>query len=211
VEVTDTIPKQRLVHMPLIGVDPRATQRELEGMVRDVAAGRPGAAEAALKVIRPIVLQYCNSRLPGHSQPYFSVEDVVQDVCLAVLKALPAYVDRGASFLHLVRVIASNKVADAYRAVSRDRSVLMAEVPDRFVVDNEPEWHALMTESRQRLTRLLSSLPAVHQEILVLRVERGFSAIETGEAVGLTPGNVRTIQQRALVRLRTLIMREGGW
>jgi RNA polymerase sigma-70 factor (ECF subfamily) len=167
--------------------------------------------EAALNVIRPIVFQYCHSRLSNSGPSYLSVEDVVQEICLAVLKVMPVYVDRGASFLHLVRVIASHKVADIFRAVSRDRSILMAEVPDRFVADNDPEGHALMAESGRQLSRLLRALPTVQQEILVLRVAGGFSAIETGNAVGLTPGNVRTMQHRALARLRTLIMREGGW
>jgi RNA polymerase sigma-70 factor (ECF subfamily) len=211
IDATRKIPAQRLVHMSLTGLDPRAAQRQLEGFVYEAAAGRPGAVEDALIVIRPIVEQYCHSRLPACSLAYASADDVVQEVCLAVLKALHRYVDRGASFLHLVRVIASNKVADVYRAGARDRSILMAEVPDQAADDNGPEWHALMAESRQRLVRLLNSLPPVHQEILMLRVEGGLSAIETGEAVGLTAGNVRTIQQRALGKLRTSIIREGGW
>jgi RNA polymerase sigma-70 factor (ECF subfamily) len=211
IEAVRKWPVQRVVRRPLSGIDPRATQQKLEGFVRDAAFGRPGAVEDALAVIRPIVEQYCHSRLPRCSQSYASVDDVVQEICLAALKALHEYVDRGASFLHLVRVIASNKVADAYRAGARDRSILMAEIPDRPVAGDGPEWHALLMESRQRLTKLLNCLPPVHQEILILRVADGFSAIETGVALGLTAGNVRTIQQRALARLRIMITREGGW
>jgi RNA polymerase sigma-70 factor (ECF subfamily) len=211
IEAVRKWPVQRVVHTPLSGTDSLATQQKLEGFVRDAATGRPGAVEDALAVIRPIVEQYCHSRLPRRSQSYASVDDVVQEICLAVLKALHEYVDRGASFLHLVRVIASNKVADAYRAGARDRSILMAEVPDRPMAGNGPEWHALLMDSRQRLTKLLNCLPPVHQEILILRVAGGFSAIETGETLGLTAGNVRTIQQRALTRLRIMITREGGW
>jgi len=211
IEAARKWPVQRVVPPRLSGTDPLAIQQKLEGFVRDAATGRPGAVEDALAVIKPIVEQYCHSRLPRRGRSYASVDDVVQEICLAALKALDEYADRGASFLYLVRVIASNKVADAYRAGARDRSILMAEVPDRPVVGNEPEWNALLMESRRRLTRLLNCLPPVHQEVLILRVAGGFSAVEAGETLGLTAGNVRTIQQRALTRLRVMITREGGW
>ena len=56
-----------------------------------------------------------------------------------------------------------------------------------------------------RLGRLLASLPRVQQEILTLRIAVGFSAQETAEALGISAGNVRVTQHRALTRLRGMI------
>ncbi|WP_019811465.1 sigma factor-like helix-turn-helix DNA-binding protein, partial [Saccharomonospora halophila] len=57
-------------------------------------------------------------------------------------------------------------------------------------------------ERGRRLDGLLDRLPAVQREILVLRVMVGLSAGETGRALGLSSANVRTLQHRALRRLR---------
>jgi RNA polymerase sigma-70 factor (ECF subfamily) len=48
----------------------------------------------------------------------------------------------------------------------------------------------------------------VQQEILTLRIAVGFSATETAEALGISPGNVRVTQHRALTRLRGMIRDE---
>lgn len=56
----------------------------------------------------------------------------------------------------------------------------------------------------------MRTLPRVEQEVVILRVAVGLSAAETAEAVGLKAGNVRTIQHRALAKLREIVTLEGG-
>jgi RNA polymerase sigma-70 factor (ECF subfamily) len=89
--------------------------------------------------------------------------------------------------------------------VSRDRSEPVPELPERLLADNEPETHALHLDLGARLSRLLSTLPRVQQEILALRIAVGLSAAETAEALGISAGNVRVTQHRALARLRTMV------
>jgi RNA polymerase sigma-70 factor, ECF subfamily len=52
------------------------------------------------------------------------------------------------------------------------------------------------------VTKLLNDLPKPQREIIVLRVAVGFSAEDTAEAVGSTPGAVRLTQHHALERMR---------
>ena len=130
-----------------------------------------------------------------------SAEDVAQDVCLAVLTALTRY-EVKLSFRAFVYGIAAHKVADAYRAAARDRSELMADVDDGAVNHNGPEEQVLHAERSERLSRLLAVLSDLQREILVLRVVVGLGAAETAEVVRSTPGAVRAVQHRALVRLR---------
>jgi RNA polymerase sigma-70 factor (ECF subfamily) len=140
----------------------------------------------------------------GRDLSYLSADDVAQDVCMAVLKALPDYQDRGGSFLYLVHAIAANKVADAYRTVSRDRSDPVPELPERPLIGNEPESHALNLDLGARLSELVTRLAPVQQEILTLRIIVGLSAAETAETLGISPGNVRVTQHRALSKLREM-------
>ncbi|SFW91421.1 RNA polymerase sigma factor ShbA [Amycolatopsis australiensis] len=183
----------------------RLTKEDLDPLVKDAGEGNPAAIHNLLQMIEPVVVRYCRARMGGRDLSYLSADDVAQEVCLAVLKALPDYQDRGGSFLYLVHAIAANKVADAYRAVARDRSEPVPELPERPLVGNEPETHALHLDLGARLGRLLASLPRVQQEILTLRIAVGFSATETAEALGISPGNVRVTQHRALTRLRAMI------
>jgi RNA polymerase sigma-70 factor (ECF subfamily) len=191
------------------GPSQRLTKEELDPAVKAAATGDPAAVAQLISMITPVAVRYCRARLGGRDLSYLSADDVAQEVCLAVLHALPNYQDRGGSFLYLVHAIASNKVADAYRLVSRDRSDPVAELPERPLGDNEPEQRILELDLGARLTKLLSTLPPLQQEIVTLRIAVGLSASETAEALGISAGNVRVTQHRALTKLRTLITRDG--
>jgi len=60
--------------------------------------------------------------------------------------------------------------------------------------------------TRERAMRLLRSLPEREREVLTLRFLRGYNAAEIGHALGLSPGNVRVLQLRALRRAVALLL-----
>jgi RNA polymerase sigma-70 factor (ECF subfamily) len=155
------------------------------------------AVERLLTIIRPLVVRYCRSRLGADSG-----DDVAQEVCLAVLTALPGYRVQGRPFLAFVYGIASHKVIDAHRASSRARSEPVAEVPEPVGMTVDPEAGVPYGEQSARLRALIDQLPDKQREILVLRVVVGLSAEETADAVGATPGAVRVAEARALRRLQ---------
>lgn len=125
---------------------------------------------------------------------------------MAAMTALPGYKDQGRPFLAFVYGIAAHKVADAHRALGRNRSEPTDQVPERATADPGPEQTALDAESNARMNALLRLLPEKQREILILRVVVGLSAEETAEAVGSSPGAVRVAQHRALARLRAEIV-----
>jgi RNA polymerase sigma-70 factor (ECF subfamily) len=127
---------------------------------------------------------------------------VAQEVCLAVLGALPNYRVQGKPFLAFVYGIAAHKVVDAHRAVSRAKADPVPDVPDVVETDAGPEQRALQGELSTQLRALLDELPEKQQEILLLRIVVGLSAEETAEIVGASAGAVRVAQHRALARLR---------
>ncbi|MFF5991578.1 RNA polymerase sigma factor ShbA [Prauserella flavalba] len=187
------------------------TKAELDPVVQSAATGDHAAVSRLLTMITPIVTRYCRARLGRRDLSYVSADDVAQETCVAVLKALPSYQDRGGSFLYLVHAIASNKVSDAFRLVSRERSDPTPDVPEPGTGDNEPERHALNADLGHRLNSLLGCLSHNQREIVILRIVVGLSAGETAEALGLSPANVRTSQHRALARLRALVSQDGGF
>ena len=171
-------------------------------LVARAMAGEATAVGNILAIIRPLVVRYCRARLGRMDRSAVSADDVAQEVCLAVLTALPGYRVQGRPFLAFVYGIASHKVIDAHRAATRNRAEPVADVPDSIEVADGPEQRALRIELTGEMAQLLDQLPDKQREILLLRVVVGLSAEETADAVGSTPGAVRVAQHRALARLR---------
>jgi len=173
-------------------------------------AGDRDAVARLLEVIRPLVARYCRGRLGPVDRSFLSADDVAQEVCLAVLTALPNYRVQGKPFLAFVYGIAAHKVIDAHRSVSRGRSDPVADVPDAVETGAGPEQRALRGELSAQLRDLLDTLPEKQREILVLRIVVGLSAEETAEIVEASPGAVRVAQHRALSRLRKTLPPDLG-
>ena len=182
----------------------------LESLVAAAVAGDAVARERLLAEIQPLVLRYCRGRLGRQETVIGSADDVAQEVCLAVVSALPHYTIKGLSFRAFVYGIAAHKVTDAFRAIGRNRSEPMAELPDTQLVLDGPEQRVLAAELVERLGGLLHCLTPRQRDVLVLRVAVGLSAEETAKAVGSTPGAVRVTQHRALNRLRGVMAGPDG-
>jgi RNA polymerase sigma-70 factor (ECF subfamily) len=159
-------------------------------------------------MIHPLVLRYCRARLGRQESLMGSADDVAQDVCVAVVTALPHYQIKGLSFRAFVYGIAAHKVTDAFRAIGRNRAEPVAELPDGPVTVDGPEHRVLAAELSERLGALLAHLTPRQREVLVLRLAVGLSAEETAQAVRSTPGAVRVTQHRALARLRRILRGE---
>lgn len=174
-----------------------------ESLVAEAVRGNPDAVASLLATIRPQVVRYCRARLGQISGAYTEADDVAQEVCVAILGALPRFRDQGVPFSAFVFGIAARKVADVYRAATRRIPVSTVDtLPDRPDPDPGPEQLAVAADLARRLSHLLGELPATQREIVVLRVAVGLSAEEVGEVVGMSAAAVRVAQSRALHRLR---------
>lgn len=172
-------------------------------LVAAALAGDQQATGTLFVWIRPAIVRYCRARIGRTGAAYSSADDVAQEVCLAVLGALPRYDDDPQSFLPFVYGIAAHKVADHYRRAGRDKSEPSADVPDGIDLEGTPEQQTLRADMRARLDRLLNTLAPRQRDILVLRLVVGLSAQETAVAIGLTATAVRVAQHRALAKLRS--------
>lgn len=183
-----------------------------EAGVRDLVVravqGDGRATDALLAHVHPLVLRYCRARLtrlPGNARHH--IDDVAQEVCLAVLCALPRYRDQGRPFEAFVYGIAAHKIADLQRAAMRGPGSTavpadtLPETPDEAL---GPEERALLNSDAAWARELLACLPPRQRELVLLRVAAGLTAEETGEVLGMSPGAVRVAQHRALSRLRAL-------
>jgi RNA polymerase sigma-70 factor, ECF subfamily len=185
------------------------------GLARTVlaaAAGDERAIEELMGAVRALVHPYCRARLGSLPGGHHAADDAAQEVCLAVLTALPRYRHEGRPFEAFVYRIAARRVADAMRASYRD-AVPVEEVPDSVCDNPTPEDVALRSAEVARARLLLDQLTPQQRAILTLRVAAGLSATETANELGISTGAVRVGQHRALARLRSLCVpapRQGG-
>ncbi|TDV50974.1 RNA polymerase sigma factor ShbA [Actinophytocola oryzae] len=182
------------------------TRSNLDVVAAAASAGDTAATDELLSYLRPIMVRFCRTKL-GRVRPISSADDVAQEVCIAIFRALPTYQHLGRPFLSFVFGVAAHKVADVHRAAARDRSLPTAETPDTITLAENPEEIALRRELVEQTSDLLQTLLPRQREIVVMRVVLGMSAQETADAVGTTPDAVRVAQHRALNRLRRTITR----
>lgn len=177
-------------------------------LVHRAVEGDPRATHDLLAHVHPLALRYCRarlSRLPGDARHF--VDDLAQEVCLAVLCALPSYRDTGRPFDAFVVGIARHKIVDLQRAAMRhpcSTAVPSDQMPERPDDSLGPEERALLSSDAEWAAKLLDKLPDNLRRLVLLRVAVGLTAEETGQQLGMSPGAVRVAQHRALNRLRAL-------
>src|ERR1700754_103644 len=181
----------------------RTDDSDLRELTSLSVQGDRSAIESLIGEVRPMIVRYCRARLGRVSGQYHIADDVAQEVCIAVLSALPRYRDMGRPFASFVFGIASHKIADALRSAIRS-AVPTQDLPDGPDQGPGPEETVVRYIEVEHARRLLARLPDNQRELLLMRVVSGLSAEETGNVLGMSPGAVRVAQHRALARLRQM-------
>ncbi len=177
----------------------------MDRLVRRAQRGDRLATEELLAQTRVIAHRYSRVRLSSYAGGMHTVDDVAQDICLAVLAGIPGYRDHGRPFEAFVYGIAAHKVVDAQRRMAKAPRVV-DDLPDDADDAPTPEERAVANAELAHAAHLLQQLPDRLRDVVVLRVGAGLSADETGRWLGMSPGSVRVSQHRALNRLRELAM-----
>ncbi|GGS18081.1 MULTISPECIES: RNA polymerase sigma factor ShbA [Actinokineospora] len=181
---------------------PRVSRESLDEHVAAASTGDVRAIEALLLFLRPLVLRYCRAKLGRLPRSFSTADDVAQEVCVAIYRALPTYQHMGRPFLSFVYGIAAHKIADVHRANARDKSDPIADTPDMVSDDDGPEQLTLRRELADQTATMLAVLTPRQRDILHLRIVMGLSAHETAQLLGTTAEAIRVAQHRALNRLR---------
>ena len=131
----------------------------MHDLTAQAVGGQPAAIDSLLRQIRPMVLRYCRARLGRISGHHHVADDVAQEVCIALVSALPRYRDMGRPFASFVYGIASHKVADAMRSAA-NLAIPTEDLPDEADDRPGPEETAVAYLEAERVRALLRRLPA---------------------------------------------------
>lgn len=187
----------------------QASTAELSELAARARGGSRPDVEILLHRVRLVAHRYCRAKLATYPGGVHLADDVAQEICIAVLAALPRYRDRGRPFEAFVYGIAARKVADAVRALHR-HPIPTEDLPESAADDPTPEDHVVFASQVEAANGMLDQLPDTLREIMLLRVAAGFTAEETGAALGMTAGAVRVAQHRALTKMRQLVADAAG-
>jgi RNA polymerase sigma-70 factor, ECF subfamily len=157
-------------------------------------AGDDDAFEELVARYHPRLRYYLRRLLPGEDE----VDDVLQEVWLAVFRALPRLADPSAFVAWLYR-IARNKSAIQWRR-QPDRSLEAGEVVEDASHDNE-----FGADDAQEIHAALGRLAPDHREVLVLRFLEDMPYEQIAKVTGCPLGTVRSRLHYAKSALRRTI------
>lgn len=123
------------------------------------------------------------------------------------MEALDRYEDRGLPFVAFLFRIARNAAIDKSRRTRPDMSI--DDLVNHPESGQNVEADALRKNEREILVTAMSKLKSDYREVLLLRFVEGYGAADVGRMTGRSEGAVRTLQHRALDRLRRELERMG--
>lgn len=189
------------------GADAFALLNDPDLVASMLAGGPPGekAFRRMVSISRPLLRRLAGRTLHAEEE----IDEVLQDIYLAVHRALPGFAGRS-KFTTWLYGLARHKLFDHLgRRIRRRR-----EIPLNFaeaVVDAAPPpsadpaspWdcppdeHFRRRTLRQLAERALATLPEDYRKVFVLREQQGLSGEEASQAMGCSPVAVRVKLHRA--------------
>jgi RNA polymerase sigma-70 factor (ECF subfamily) len=177
------------------------TESTLELLTR-YQSGDRAALDCLFARYVPSLNRWASRRLPQWARDDADTEDLVQETLLQTFKRIDGFQPQGRGALHgYMRTALLNRIRDEIRRAGRR--------PGRDEMDIEqtdgkpsPLEEAIGSEAVERYERALARLRPEEQEVVIGKVELGFSNEELATALGKpTPEAARKAAQRALLRL----------
>lgn len=140
--------------------------------------------------------------------PRQEARDLVQEVFLLALRAIPRLDDPGSVGPWLIR-IARNRAHDAHK--SKRTMVELTEDQGTSPEESEGSQGTRLEEDEEaeRALEAVRSLPQAYRETLILRLVEGLSGPEIAARTGMTHGSVRVNLHRGMKLLRERLSQAG--
>lgn len=165
--------------------------------------GDDSARSRLCSIYLPILTKWAHGRLPTYARDMSETDDLVQASLLNALNKLDGFVPKHeGAFLAYLRKILLNNIRMEIRRISSQKS----QTDKKANIHNEDQASALDiaigSEMVEQYERALLKLTTQAREIVILRVEFGFSYPEIAVAMECTSANTaRMLCSRSLMKL----------
>lgn len=138
----------------------------------------------------------------SHESQAHLVEELVQDIYLAIWRALPSFRGDASLRTFVARISTNRAVTHVARALRLPRSAELSE--DIPAPGDNPESHAIAIDRAAKLTSAVRSLPLAYRQTAMLTLE-GLTTKEIADVLGITTNAVAIRMSRAKDLLRELV------
>jgi RNA polymerase sigma-70 factor (ECF subfamily) len=158
----------------------------------------------------PSLNRWASRRLPQWARVNADTEDLVQETLLQTFNKIDRFEPQGRGALHgYMRTAVLNRIRDEIRRAGRRAGHDEIDIEQKDAKPSPLE-EAIGSEALDRYERALARLRPEEQEVIIGKVELGFTNEELATALGKpTPEAARKAAQRALVRLAGEMNREN--
>jgi len=155
--------------------------------------------------------RWARGRLPRWARDLADTDDLVQDVLTQTFRRLDGFEIRGVGALRAyLRQAVTNRIRDELRRKGRQPPFTDLDGIEADEMESPLE-QAIGREAVERYERGLQRLKAQDREVIIARVEQGYSYEELAEALGKpTSEAARKAARRALLRLAAEMSRDAG-
>ena len=136
--------------------------------------------------------------------PTQDVEDVTQEVFVAMMKSLKSF-KGNAKFSTWLRTLTNRRVADYYRkrkAAGQQVDIDLSDTGSHHLNELKVEANTAKIDDRVILQQALRALPQRYQEVLLLRCAEGLQFNEIAQVQGQTLEATKSLFRRAVASLR---------
>jgi len=132
----------------------------------------------------------------------YDAEVLTERVFMRALRHIRNYNHRGLPFSAWLYRIAHNLVANWHRDNSRRKEIPLEDSILASNLSGFPESEMVQSEEQEHLLRVLRSLPAERQQLIILKFVDHLSNAEIGQIMGRTEGAVKSLYHRTLLTMR---------
>jgi RNA polymerase sigma-70 factor (ECF subfamily) len=170
-------------------------------LLERVKAGDRDALERLFARCLPPLRRWASGRLPASARHLADTQDLVQEAVLHTFSKIGTFEARRPGALQAyLRQAVINRIRDELRRPDRRLDLLET---DRFTAaDLSPLEEAIGREATERYEQALARLRPEEREVLVARIEFGYTYEEVADVVGKpTADAARKAARRAILRL----------
>jgi RNA polymerase sigma-70 factor, ECF subfamily len=193
--------------------DDEAERRSLESTFHLIARVREGDRDALERLFArhlPPLQRWARGRLPKWARQLADTDDLVQDALAQTFKRIDEFEPRRVGALQAyLRQAVLNRVRDEVRRKGRQPLTDADLEALDLEAGGSPLEEAIGREGVERYERALERLKPAEREIIIAKVEMGYTYEELADILGKPSADAaRKAAQRALVRLAEEMRRE---
>jgi RNA polymerase sigma factor (sigma-70 family) len=171
-------------------------------LLQRAQSGDRAALDSLIARYLPRLQRWASGRLPRWARDMADTQDLVQETLFQTFKRIDRFEPRGeGALLAYLRQAILNRVREELRRAKRrpPRSELDSEAEDSA---RSPLEEAIGQEALERYERALAMLRREDRELVVARIELGYTNQEIAELLDKpTPNAARMAVERAIIRL----------